>query len=151
MPDTLNLKTEYRGYIIQWEDYSKNWAVYLDTERTKGELPSPDKAQEWIDAQLKRRFSPQKVLILDGWSDSARIVSGIATSLTEDDTEVRVNVKGERSKKAVGAIYLDTPRNQAIMGKIEALRIQLKELGVQIAALTKELAPLTPEMMVKLP
>ena len=147
--ETIDLKAEYKGYTISWEARDKTWVISLDDKAAKRGFASPDKAQEWIEAQLKRHFRHQPILIRYGWGSSLSFESGVATSITEDNAEAWILVKGKRSKETLKVLFLDTPKNQALIAVLKDYTTELSTIHDKVDVALGHMEILKPEMMIE--
>lgn len=142
------LKGEYKGYEIQCN--GEFFTIHKDGCRVNNRTTqSLDKAQEWIDNQLKVKYKRVKVLLgYMGRKSGDPFTEAEATSIVEEDSAWVVSEK-ERGKKWLPIIFVDTPDNRDLIGQIREKEISISTLNKEISDIRAKLITLTPEMMIE--
>lgn len=152
MVEELKLETEYKGFKIRWDAYSKQWDILLDGKFLKRQ-ETPDKAQEYIDKLEKINFVRQSILLCQGHGIDTRFLPATVTSLSDGMawvTETTAQGK-KRSREEMISLILDTPENRASIKEILDSLQQIEKLNKKVELMSKGMTRLTPEMLGKEP
>lgn len=144
------MKAEYRGYEIEWRDWSKTFDISQDGSTVKQRLDTIEACEKWIDAKEKTKYKRVPVWIEgSGWRLRGEWLHGEATSLIDNEYVWFVNDKKERSKEPIDLLYLDTPETVSTIHQIKMKEVEIRAIQEDIDKLKESLPPLTADMMVE--
>ena len=141
----LELKTEYRGYEIEWSDYHKALVIHQgENKSTKTLFYNTDDCEKWIDEQYLKKF--QKVEVYRYVYYDTDFYEGFVDVLTYNNKRCRFTDKntGDRSIQNRGNIFPATDHNTNIVNEIFLKKKAVSNLEKQIEGLVDEMVMLQP-------
>jgi len=142
----VEMKAEYRGYVIKWDDYMRKFKIEMDGVVVKDKLQTVDDCKKWIETKTKQKFKRIPVFIYKGWGGERNIVSGEATSVIDTDY-VWVVTSGGRSKENVSGVMVDSPENRILIEQIKSKGADIRRIDGELRALAETLQKITTSML----
>lgn len=144
----MELKTEYKGYEVKWEDYSRDFSLTINGSKVKTGVRTLEDCEKWIDAKLKQKYKRIPVIVRERWGGGKKI-EGEATSVIDDKYIWVVAKNGERSKVAASDTWLLTPANVEALKQIKAKEGEIAKLQEEINTLSTNAERITIAMMIE--
>jgi hypothetical protein len=144
---SLQIKGSYKGYVIMYWDSTKYVIKHNDAD-VQTNLNSLAECVAWIDAQTKTKTKFKRVKVLVEFWQEDGLKEGKATSLVGDS---KAWIEGDDSQiiARLNQIWLDTPKNRALLVKVKAKENQLEMIRNEIESLKSKATRLTAGMMIK--
>mgnify|MGYP001607314442 CR=1 FL=1 len=142
----IEMKTEYGGYQIKWNDFGTMFEIYKDDVGVKTHIETLENCQKWIDQKNKQKF--KRIPILREFGYQGDIQFGEATSMIESNY-VWVCCGKERNKVEIFKVWLDTPKNRQAIVDINNKREQITKLYEEIEEIEDSTDRLTAKMMIE--
>lgn len=126
----MEIKLEYKGFEIHYEESDNEWVVFASYSRI-GRYKSLKTAKEAADRRIKEasKIEPFNAYIPCGrYENDYRKVK--ITSINEKG-EAWITDGNKNRSKHDGEIYKDTPENEAAIAEIHALNKEISKLDVK--------------------
>jgi len=142
----LQVSTEYREYLIKWNDFDRGFAICLENKEMKARLPTLESCVRWIDSKCKQQFKRVPVLVRQRWGDG--MLEGEATSVIDDKYIWVVAKGGERRKVYAADAWLATPSNTEAVKHIQEKQSEIERLESEIQDISDGAERITFAMMI---
>ena len=146
----MKLETEYKGFIIRWDDYSRKFNIYQHDATCKKDLSSLEDCEKWIDAKTKQKYVRVPIMFTQkyGWGKRDLKIGEATSILNENDKTVWVSDGKDRHTTNCNSVYLATEANKATYAEIQKLEVQKYELEDKIETAYKSMELLTLDMLI---
>lgn len=150
MTNALDMKAEYKGYVVKWSDFRIGFEIYLGTDKAKKNVcKTLEECEKWIHKETKAVFTRVKIIARGfGWNDSWQ--EGEATSIADDGEVWAVSEKGgDRRKLKCENIVLDTADNRSLFAIIKEKQGIISLLRREVSEIYGSMTYLSTDMMVE--
>ena len=133
MEERMTLKTEYKGYEIEYSEWDEKFKIKGSDEQSS----SLKSLKETIDKieQQKNKVDKLKVIFMESYP--AKFIDAEITSVA-DDTHVWISYNKKRGKENLERIYRDNKLNRELLLKLEDLQKERKVIIDKIDKLIEE-------------
>ena len=147
------METKYKGYTIKYEEYKNNeqFTVKIgDSSMSSEKLKNLKKRIDNFERK-QNKFKRIDILCGEGWGSQTELKPGQITSVAGksrygDSIEVWTSVNGDRSKRDLSNLYLNTDKNQEIYKEIKLHLKDIKAIENKIRILWEQMEkPVLPE------
>jgi hypothetical protein len=141
----VELKAKYRGFKIEFHEYSKHWSVTIDKDTLAYQNEDLDKVKDYVDKVLKSDFKPFEAISTSGYETKYRKVLVTSVDLEGDVWIQEIKNVGmaterkTRSKVGKEHIIAITPENEATIKAIQDIDTQAGKLQDRKEDLEKKL------------
>ena len=145
----MEMKAEYKGFNVEWLDFSKRFIITQDGAQLK-ECRDLEACEKWIDKTIKQKWKRVKVLFDGDWRTRDAFLPGVATSVIDDEYVWVSDAEKNRSKNNIKSVWLDNEANRNLVSEFKRHSEQIRDLQEENHMIKKEMEQLTVEVM-KLP
>ena len=139
------LKTEYRGYEIEWSDYHKALIIkHEDKSATDKLFYNTGDCEKWIDEQYRNKFRRVEVYEKTLYDDLPYFREGFVNELSENHEHCQFidRETGRETTQHRGYLFPITDHNTAIFYEIELKKKAISNLEKRIQELMEKMVAL---------